>query len=209
MELIDDYIKSRNLVINEDLGNKYLLINTDFEKMKIIFAPQNLFSSMDNLIRFIDPEFLELYTVEELRGIYFVPSHIEKKIKAGIADDILDSICNRYLPEDMQTTFDEDEYDKPLVESKNRHSYGTSFFQCMNMDRATIEDTVSLLTKEIRSLRDHKIAIGQIKEDCGLLEKSSIKKTEEPESRHCSFWKFEFGGTFDEISKDFSLLELR
>lgn len=210
MKDVDDYICSSSCItVEEKLENRYIVIDTDFERMEVIYRQEQLFSSMDNLIRFIDPEFLELCGDGQLKGIYFVPTHIEHKIREGLSEEIIDSTCNRYLPDSLKVDIEETEYEyeKNLIKSRDRNKYGTSFFQCINMDVSIISETVRLLKKELHVLRNHEVAMGQIVDNCGIIEKSGIKKTEDPESRHCSFWKFENGGTFDEISDRFILLE--
>ncbi len=62
---------------------------------------------------------------------------------------------------------------------------------------------------KLNAMNKHKIAIGLISTNYGLLEKSEKLKTENPQSKHYSFWKFHHeitGKDFFDVAKQFKTL---
>jgi hypothetical protein len=207
----EDYISNSNSIskiIKDD--NVYITFNTDFEKMSVIYKGDNLFASIGNLIRFIDTEYYDFYRDNKLHAAYFLPSHIETKLQECLAGEgkTLDSICNAYLPDCMRIEDSAGGNDKidniyDTIKSSMRASYSTSFFFCDKQDKDSILEGIRKLKREIISIKDYDVAIGYIENGCGIIEKSKKNKTDNPETIHCSFWKFNNDKTFVDIADKF------
>lgn len=205
----DDYISNSNLVskITKN-SNVYITFDTDFEKMSVIYNTEKLFSSIGNLIRFINTEYYEFYGDNNLHAAYFLPSHIEKKLQECLAEEgkTLDPICNAYLPNDMQIKDYQEDCTSNVcatIDSSVRSSYSTSFFLCDRQDKSSILEGIRKLKEEIISIKDYDVAFGCIEDGYGIIEKSKNNKTDNPETIHCNFWKFNSDKNFVDIADKF------
>lgn len=210
----ENYIENSSYISKIVEGdNVYITFKTDFEKMNVIYNAENLFTGIGNLIRFINTEYYDFYGDEKLCAAYFLPSHIAERLQECLdrEETILDPVCNKYLPDDMQMKTNKGNNDKienmfDTIKSSMRASYSTSFYFCDNQDKNAILKGIHDLKKEIIAIKDYDVAVGSIEVGCGIVEKSRHNKTDDPETVHCNFWKFNSNKSFDDIAKNFKIL---
>lgn len=205
----EEYITTYDILEIEKNEKKYLKFNTEFENLTILFKPIKLFHSKAPVIRFINTEYYEFYGSNELQGAYFLPSHIEEKLNNCFADETMDSDCNLYLPSDMQIDSLSVSHTsiKNSVSNSSKGECGTSLFAYYNTDEQGVFTLITELKENISALRDFDVAVGNVPINYGIVEQSDFVKTKDPESRHCSFWKFENVKNFNELAKNFKQLD--
>lgn len=208
-QTFEEYIAAYNVVETEKDENKYLSFNTDFENLTIFFNPTNLFHSIAPVIRFINTEYYDFYESNDLQGAYFLPSHIEDKLNDCFEHDTIDNYCNPYLPVDMQIAGLDMTKTKSLVYNSGKNHCGTSLFVYSNINEQGIQSLIKELKENIPALKDFDVALGNVPIDYGIIEQSNTVKTKDPESRHCSFWKFENVKNFNELAKNFTKIEYK
>lgn len=193
----------------------YIEVKTDFEIIQInTNNPNNYFLQANNLLRFITDEFEDEYSCEDnnIHAVYFIPSHKEKEFSNSLENSVLVEEMDKYYTDEMKTNFES--YDlipkgKALVPHKERSKHGSSFY---GVEEDVQFEVLINTAKEILSLnamKNHKIAIGSINENFGLLEKGERLKTETPQSKHYNFWKFcetITGKTFFDLAKEFRMV---
>lgn len=204
--------------------SRYILYPTDFEVIQLrnnLSLNSECVLVLDNLIRFIHPDFLENPQDEnfELLEFHFVPSHIEKDILQGIRSDNIPAHLKKLCPDffleekEEEAFFSEDEYDieesysKPKVKEKEKNNRSTSFFHHENIELDELLELITKLKTEIRSLGRHRVSKGKI-ENKGILIKSHVDRTDNPRSVHYSFLKIskEYGPEFAQLTTTFSVV---
>lgn len=191
-------------------------IETDSEKIELnISNPYKYFTNRTNLIRYIDPEFDEDYhPSEQLHGFYFLPSNKTNEFIMTLNKNAYNPYFENYYTPEMrqncnQYVFNNLETDT-IIKYNDRHNYAVSFFGVEPED-ATLEELIkgAYQIRTLIAMQNFKIAIGNITDDYGLLEKGFKERTNDPQSHHYSYWKFNEKfhniSCFD-IAKNFHLL---
>lgn len=194
----------------------YIVIETDFEFIKINMtdATEYLLERSD-LIRFISDEFEDdEYEMNDhnMHAIYFLPSHKEKELCQYLNQEEFVSKWDQYYTPEMKENFKPTnvfEETIPLVQHKDRHTHGTSFYgveEDVDLDELikTAQDILAL-----NAMKGYKIATGTVFGQLGLLERGRRLRTENPQSKHYSFWKFcesKTGRGFSDVGKGFRII---
>lgn len=199
---------------NFEIKDDYLAIETDFEIILInTTTPERYSTEGTNLIRFITEEFEEDYTCKNntIHAVYFIPSHKEREFCNYLDEELFVDEMGKYYTEEMRETFNPitNYNEKVIIKHKDRSTYGSSFY---GVDEVVTLDVLINTAKEIlklNAMRNHRIAIGSIAENNGLLEKSGKIKTSNPQSRHYNFWKFHerlTGVSFFHVAQNFKII---
>lgn len=144
-------------------------------------------------------------SLKEMMPLYFLPSHIEKKIKditCGTKRKKIDYRLKKILPQSfigkLNLNFIQ-EQDEVIVEYDFRADHSISFFkfykndeydECVNFDeieKKVNEVKFKLNVKYVESM-DHYF-IGDIKEEVGLIERDEVEDNDDPLYFHFSLWK--------------------
>ena len=112
----------------------------------------------------------------------------------------------------MQGSVTDGDIRRGLIQGKDLSENITSvmhtsfkFIDADNKDVSLIKE----LKENIPALKDFDVALGNVPIDYGIIEQSNTVKTKDPESRHCSFWKFENVKNFNELAKNFTKIEYK
>jgi hypothetical protein len=206
----------KRYIFNENEDSLYL--ETDYEVINLSTnILDRIFDGYKDLIRFITDEYEDLFPLcDEIHPFYFLSTHYENLIDTSLKDEKIISELKNFYPEEMIQSFQEigvASEMKPIVPNKLRAIYSTSFFGIIEPnEEITIEmliESAQKLKVQIRALSDYKIAIGNIDDNCGLLEIGMKEKTEKPTSYHFNFWKddeIKSGISFWDISKNFRII---
>lgn len=208
-----------------------VLINTD--------KPERFHESAEFLLRFLNDELFDDECSPEMRQLeecFFLPSHKEKKLidslsKRELNQDLKDYYL-KYMLKDMIINTEEVEatsnYSDANVSHDSRGGVGTSFFKIEFPEKGELSGEIELpeeveltdpfeiaknvalqIKTQIASMEDYEVAIGEIKENTGLLERGSKERTKKPSSRHYHFWKInkeKNGVTFKSIAQNFEIV---
>lgn len=186
----NSYIENSEYITKiEKRSETYLQIDTGFDKCQI-FLSDNLYSEKENLLRFIDTDLYDYYNDDVTLGVYYLPTHAMNILVDKIGDNIFDSCLQEYLPtnNNEKFRFDRELDNQEVILHRNRSRHATSFFMFNTPER--IDEIISVLKCNIASLRDYDAAVGSVPENYGVLEITNHEKTKDPQSFHCSFWKF-------------------
>lgn len=196
--MLKDYLEKNNIEVKPENEYHYISFDTEFENISIKYDDEVLSDSEYDLLRFVKPFINKAFKCEELTALHFLPTEVEKQIKlVSKRKCIPNEEYNSYLPESFRISKPVKSTSIQFIKHANREKYGTSFFQYYNID--DIMEVVKELKESLPSLKKCKIAKGYLPTDLGILEKKRHLKTEEPDSRHISFWKFKETDSFDVI----------
>lgn len=194
----------------------YLLIKTDFERIKINTESESsprFCLEERNLLRFLNGELVEEYfSKDKIHPVFFLPSHKETEFFSSLEKEEIHPEFMTFYTEDMLSEFKNIQSYIRTVEStishKDRSDVCTSFY---GVEECSLEDLVSAAYQilELNSMRDYKISLGEINKPLGLLERSKKVKTKSPKSRHYNFWKFcesYKGVSFEDVANNFRVI---
>jgi len=144
-------------------------------------------------------------SLEEMIPLYFLPSHIEKKVKditCGNKRRKIDARLRKVLPQnfinELELNFKPD-VDVDIVEYDFRAKHSMSFFKFYNDDEHTECGTFVEIEKKINEVKyrlnlnyvesiDHYF-IGDINVEVGLIERDEHEHNDDPLYYHFNFWK--------------------
>lgn len=193
-----------------------VIIKTDFEKVSIYIGDnkEKYDTKGEQLIRFLNPELLEIYPVgstdDVIHPTFFLPTHIFKDFLDSLLSQEIIVELKKYYPEyasDFQKVSIEN--NNEIIQNKDKSGFATSLYGTEN---ATFDQQISAAKQilELNSMIDYKVAIGNIEGEVCLLEKGKRNKTSIPKSKHYNLWKFceELSREgFDSIASGFKFID--
>lgn len=191
-------------------------IDDDFTEMDDFDEVENLVSEME-----VPSSDIVQNTLEVMRPLYFLPSHIETKIK-GITcgnqrskiDNRLKSIIPTEYVDELGLKFKPEDSKEFVIDYDSRSLHSISFFKFFRDNECEECSDFSEIEKKVNEVK-HKLNvtfvesmdyyfIGDIRFEYGLIERNENEHNRDPLYYHFNFWKL-WDEDFKVIFNDFCL----